>query len=162
MNFEKPLPVATATSRPFWEALTRHEVQIQQCSACHAWIYYPRTCCPRCLSPELQWQQISGTGTLYSFTIARRPTAPFWADELPQLIAMVELYSFTIARRPTAPFWADELPQLIAMVELDEGPRLTSTLCNVEEDAIRVGMRLQPVFDDIADKNVTLLRYEPA
>ncbi|MBW2290997.1 MAG: OB-fold domain-containing protein [Deltaproteobacteria bacterium] len=135
MNFEKPLPVATATSRPFWEALTRHEVQIQQCSACHAWIYYPRTCCPRCLSPELQWQQISGTGTLYSFTIARRPTAPFWADEL---------------------------PQLIAMVELDEGPRLTSTLCNVEEDAIRVGMRLQPVFDDIADKNVTLLRYEPA
>ncbi len=135
MNFEKPLPVATATSRPFWEALTRHEVQIQQCSACHAWIYYPRTCCPRCLSPELEWQQISGTGTLYSFTIARRPTAPFWADEL---------------------------PQLIAMVELDEGPRLTSTLCNVEEDAIRVGMRLQPVFDDIGDKNVTLLRYEPA
>jgi uncharacterized OB-fold protein len=135
MNFEKPLPVATATSRPFWEALTRHEVQIQQCSACHAWIYYPRTCCPRCLSPELEWKQISGTGTLYSFTIARRPTAPFWADEL---------------------------PQLIAMVELDEGPRLTSTLCNVEEDAIRVGMRLQPVFDDIGDKNVTLLRYEPA
>jgi len=135
MNFEKPLPVATATSRPFWEALTRHEVQIQQCSACHAWIYYPRTCCPRCLSPELEWQQISGTGTLYSFTIARRPTAPFWADEL---------------------------PQLIAMVELDEGPRLTSTLCNVEEDAIRIGMRLQPVFDDISDKNVTLLRYEPA
>ncbi|MBW1882060.1 MAG: OB-fold domain-containing protein [Deltaproteobacteria bacterium] len=135
MNFEKPLPVATATSRPFWEALTRHEVQIQQCSACHAWIYYPRTCCPRCLSPELEWKQISGTGTLYSFTIARRPTAPFWADEL---------------------------PQLIAMVELDEGPRLTSTLCNVEEDAIRVGMRLQPVFDDIADKTVTLLRYEPA
>ena len=135
MDFEKPLPLATATSRPFWEALTRHEVQIQQCSACQAWIYYPRAFCPECLSPELEWKQILGTGTLYSFTIARRPTAPFWADEV---------------------------PQRIAVVELDEGPRLTSTLCNVEEGDIRIGMRLQPFFDDVSGKHVTLLRYEPA
>ncbi|MBW2421956.1 MAG: OB-fold domain-containing protein [Deltaproteobacteria bacterium] len=135
MEFEKPLPVPTATSRPFWEALTRHEVQIQQCAACQAWVYYPRAFCPSCLSPELEWKQISGRGTLYSFTICRRPTAPFWADEL---------------------------PQLIAVVELDEGPRLTSTLCNVEEGDIRVGMRLQPFFDDVDSKKVTLLRYEPA
>jgi uncharacterized OB-fold protein len=135
MEFEKPLPTATATSRPFWEALTQHEVHIQQCSACEVWIYYPRAFCPECLSPELSWKRISGNGTLYSFTIARRPTAPFWADEL---------------------------PQLIAVVEFDEGPRLTSTLCNVEEGDIRVGMRLQPVFDDVNGKNVTLLRYEPA
>jgi hypothetical protein len=135
MDFEKPLPLATATSRPFWEALTRHEVQIQQCSDCEAWIYYPRAFCPECLSPDLEWKQVSGSGTLYSFTIARRPTAPFWADEV---------------------------PQLIAVVELDEGPRLTSTLCNVEEGDIRVGMRLKPLFDDVAGKEVTLLRYEPA
>ncbi|MDP6980179.1 MAG: OB-fold domain-containing protein [Myxococcota bacterium] len=133
MDFEKPLPVATATSKPFWEALTRHEVQIQQCADCQAWIYYPRAFCPECLSPKLEWKQISGKGTLYSFTIARRPTAPFWADEV---------------------------PQLIVVVELDEGPRLTSTLCNVEEGDIRVGMRLQPVFDDVSGKDVTLLRYE--
>ncbi len=134
MDFEKPLPVATHTSQPFWEALTRHEVQIQQCSDCGAWVYYPRAFCPKCLSPELEWKQISGKGTLYSFTIARRPTAPFWADEV---------------------------PQRIVVVELDEGPRLTSTLCNVDLGDIRVGMRLQPVFDDISDKDVTLLRYEP-
>ncbi len=134
MNFEKPLPLATPTSQPFWEALTRHEVQIQQCGDCGAWIYYPRAFCSKCLSPELEWKEISGRGTLYSFTIARRPTAPFWADDV---------------------------PQLIAVVELDEGPRLTSTLCNVEESDIRVGMRLQPLFDDVSDKGVTMLRYEP-
>ncbi len=54
MDFEKPLPVPTATSQPFWEALTRHEVHIQQCAACRAWVYYPRAFCPRCLSPELE------------------------------------------------------------------------------------------------------------
>ncbi len=135
MEFEKPLPQPTATSQPFWDALARHEVQIQQCSDCAAWIYYPRAFCSECLSPELEWKQISGEG---------------------------ELYSFTIARRPTAPFWADEVPQLIAVVQLNEGPRLTSTLCNVEEGDIRVGMRLQPLFEDVSGKNVTLLRFEPA
>ena len=48
------------------------------------------------------------------------------------------------------------------MVELDEGPRLTTTLVNVAEDAIKVGMRLRPVFDDVEGAEVTLLRYEPA
>ncbi len=134
MDFEKPVPMATPTSQPFWEALSRHEVRIQQCRDCEAWVYYPRAFCPSCLSPELEWKQISGKGTLYSFTIARRPTAPFWADEV---------------------------PQRIIVVELDEGPRLTSTLCNVADDDIRVGMRLKPVFDDVDGKDVTLLRYEP-
>jgi len=135
MEFEKPLPQPTPTSQPYWDALARHEVQIQQCSDCHAWIYYPRAFCSKCLSPELEWKPVSGGA---------------------------ELYSFTIARRPTAPFWADEVPQLIAVVQLDEGPRLTSTLCNVEECDIRVGMRLQPLFEDVIGKNVTLLRFEPA
>jgi uncharacterized OB-fold protein len=134
MEFEKPLPVPTATSQPFWEGLARHQVRIQQCASCSAWVYYPRAFCPKCLSPELEWKQIAGTGTLYTFAIARRPTAPFWADEV---------------------------PQRLAVVELDEGPRLTTTLCNVDDGDIRIGMRLKPVFDDIADKKVTLLRYEP-
>ena len=134
MDFEKPLPIATATSQPFWDALTEHKLRIQQCGSCDAWIYYPRAFCSNCLSPDLEWKEIPGAGTLYSFTIARRPTGPFWADEV---------------------------PQRIAIVELDEGPRLTSTLCNVDDGEIRVGMRLKPLFDDVSGKNVTLLRYEP-
>ena len=46
-------------------------------------------------------------------------------------------------------------------MQLDEGPRLTTTLVNVAEDAIAVGMRVQPVFEDV-DGATTLLRYEPA
>ncbi len=132
---EKPLPIPTPTSKPFWDGLAAHQVRIQQCRACHSWIFYPRLICPRCWAADLDWKAIAGTGTLYTFTIARKPTHPLFADEV---------------------------PQLLAVVEFDEGPRLTSTLVNVKEGDIRIGMRLKPFFDDIPKRNVTLLRYQPA
>ena len=133
MTMEKPLPLPTHVTRPFWDALREHKVRLQRCNDCQRLIHYPRSRCPHCLGENLGWQDLSGAAKLYTYTIARRPTAPQFQDEV---------------------------PQMIAVVELDEGPRLTTTLVNVDEGAIKVGMTLRPVFDDQPD--VTLLRYEPA
>ncbi|HXH23287.1 MAG TPA: Zn-ribbon domain-containing OB-fold protein [Dehalococcoidia bacterium] len=132
---EKPLPVPTPTSRPFWEGLRQRKVLLQRCLDCEVYVHYPRSNCPNCLGANLEWREVSGLGTLYTYTIARRPTAPQFQDET---------------------------PQKIAVVELDEGPRLTTTLVNVDEAAIKVGMRVRPVFEDVQGTEVTLLRYEPA
>jgi uncharacterized OB-fold protein len=132
---QKPLPVPTPTSKPFWDGLRERKVRLQRCRNCGRWVHYPRSNCPYCLSDDLEWQEVSGNATLYTFTIARRATAPQFQDEV---------------------------PQKIAVVELDEGMRLTTTLVNVEESAIQVGMRLRPVFEDVQGTDVTLLRYEPA
>lgn len=134
-QWPKPMPVPTPTSQPYWDALGKHRMEIQYCTSCEEYVFYPRSNCPRCLQTDLEWREVPGTGTLYTFTISRRPSAP--------------------------PF-ADDVPQLIAVVELDEGPRLTSTLVNVAEEDVKIGMRLQPVFEDHAEADVTLLRYEPA
>lgn len=131
----KPLPLATPTSRPFWEGLRAHEIRLQRCSACERWVFYPRSNCPGCLSNELVWKAVSGRGTLHTFTISRAPTAVFFADEV---------------------------PQKIAVVELDCGVRLTTTLVDVEEDAIAVGMRVEPVFEATDGGEGVLLRYRPA
>lgn len=131
---QRPLPQPIERTRPFWDGLRERKVRIQYSPSSDQWVFYPRSHAPLTLADDLEWREISGAGTLYTYTIARRPTA--------------------------AEFAGDE-PQIIAVVELDEGPRLTSTLVNVAEDAITVGMRLRPVFDDI-DEQTTLLRYEPA
>jgi uncharacterized OB-fold protein len=34
-------------------------------------------------------------------------------------------------------------------------------MVNVEPDAMRVGMRVKPVFFDYPEHDVTMLRYEP-
>ncbi len=134
MHFDKPLPTPTPTSAPYWNGLMDGVVKLQKCADCGVWVFYPRNRCSNCLSDALQWHDVSGTGTLYTFTIARQPTAPHFTSEV---------------------------PQRLAVVELDEGVRLTTTLVNVEDADIRIGMRLKPFFDIVTD-GVTLLRYQPA
>jgi hypothetical protein len=126
----KPRPVPTPVSEPFWDALGDERVVLQHCAACHAWVYYPRARCPRCLSDELAWEKVAGTGVVFTFTVAPEPTAP--------------------------PF-ADEVPQVIAVIELDEGVHVTST---IEGDmaAVRIGARVTPSFDH-GDDGLTLLRF---
>ena len=132
---EKPLPVPTPTSLPFWEGLREHKLRLQRCLDCEKLIHYPRSNCPRCLGTNLDWVEVPGTGVIYTYTIARRATAPQFEDEV---------------------------PQKIAVVQLDEGPRITTTLVNVDEASIRVGLRVRPVFQDVEGQELTLLRYEPA
>jgi uncharacterized OB-fold protein len=129
---DKPLPHPTSRSRPFWDALRAHRVDIQQCDACDHWVFFPRLHCPRCFSRALTWRTVSGEG---------------------------ELLTFTLSRVATLPELADEVPQKLAVVRLDEGPHLNTTLTGLPENEILVGMRMRPVFDDIAPGEVTLLRY---
>ncbi len=133
-NWNKPLPQATALSAPFWDGLKAHEVRIQQCEDNGHWLFYPRSHCPVCGSRRLAWRRVSGEGTLYTYTIARVPTLPEFSDEM---------------------------PQMLAVVKLDEGPQLNTTLVGTGESALRVGLRVRPVFDE-RPGDVTLLRYTAA
>ena len=133
-TLDKPLPVPTPTTQPFWDGLEAGEVHLQRCEDCEAWVFYPRSRCSSCLSDNLAWHTVSGEGTLYTFTLARQPTSPHFADEV---------------------------PQKLAVVALDEGVHITTTLVNVEEADIEIGMRVKPYFDKVSEA-VTLLRYQPA
>jgi uncharacterized protein len=131
LDLPKPRPVPTPVSQPFWDALHDERVILQRCDECAAWVYYPRARCPECLSDRLEWHEVSGGGTVFTFTVTHQPTAPAFADEM---------------------------PQLIAVVELDEGVRLTSTLVDAEPGAVHIGAHVVPVFDH-GDDGLTLLRF---
>lgn len=132
MSNNKPMPVATEISAPFWEGLKAERLLIQQCNACQHWVFYPRRHCPQCLAHDLSWRDVSGGASLYSFTVARIATLPDFADEM---------------------------PQKLAVIELDEGVRINTTLVGLEEDQISIGMRLKPVFAEVDGKGTRLLRF---
>jgi hypothetical protein len=132
---DKPMPEPTPVTKPFWDGLREHKVKIQYSPSAEAYIFYPRILAPGTLADDLEWREVSGAGTLYTFTVADRPTAPPWADAL---------------------------PQFLAIVELDEGPRLSTELVNADPDALRVGMRVKAVFNDYPEHDITLLRFAPA
>ena len=85
---KKPYPVPTPDSRPFWNGLAEQKILLKHCRDCDCVFHYPRVTCPNCLSSDLDWKQASGQGTLYTYTISRRPTHPLFADEVPQFMAV--------------------------------------------------------------------------
>jgi uncharacterized OB-fold protein len=127
-----PLPEPTPVSRPYWDALREHRIRIQYSPSSGRYVFYPRTLAPGTLADDLVWREIDGAGSLYTYTVARRPTGPPWAELVPQLLAVVE--------------W-------------DVGPRVSTELVDVEPDHIRIGMRVAPVFCDVPGAGITLLRY---
>ena len=134
MTEATPLPEATPVSAPFWHALTEHRILVQYSASLGRYVFYPRTLAPGTLADDLQWREIDGAGSVYTFTVARRPTGPPWADSLPQILAVVE--------------W-------------DAGPRFSTELVDVDPADVRIGMRVSPVFCDIPGSGITLLRYRP-
>ena len=72
---QRPTPQPIARTQPFWDGLRAHQVRIQYSPSSDQWVFYPRSHAPLTLSDDLEWRDIAGTGTLYTYTIARRPTA---------------------------------------------------------------------------------------
>jgi uncharacterized protein len=103
------------------------------------YVFYPRTLAPGTLADDLEWREIDGGGTLYTYTVARRPTGPPWTDAVPQLLAVVQ--------------W-------------DAGPKFSTELVSemgaLDTGDVRIGMRVRPVFYDLPGTGITLLRYRPA
>ena len=126
------MPEPTPLSEPFWQGLREHRICIQYSPSSASYVFYPRLLAPGTLADDLEWRQIDGAATLYTYTVTDRPTAPFFAGDVPQFLAVVE--------------W-------------DVGPRFTTELVDIARADIRIGMRLRPVFCDYPDRGVTLLRY---
>ena len=130
MSTNKPMPARTDISAPFWDGLESGRVTLPRCRSCGHWIFDPRRHGDACWSHDLEWQDVSGAGSLYTYTLTRIPTLPDFADEM---------------------------PQALAVVELDQGVRINTTLVGLAEDEIRVGMRLKPVFQRVNTDGTTLL-----
>ena len=133
-GYKKPLPRVDEESRGWWEALARHELYFQRCRDCGTKRFYPRALCPRCLSSSTEWVRASGRGAVYSFTVTHQNQAPGFREEL---------------------------PYVLAIVELDEGVRIMTNVVGCAPDAIRIGMRVEVVFDDVTAE-ITLPKFRPA
>ena len=133
-TLRRPLPDPTPLTKPFWDALRSHKIRIQYSPSCDQYVFYPRALAPRTLRDDLEWREISGEATLYSFAVTHRATAPPWADSVPQVLAILE--------------WT-------------EGPRFTTCLVECDPAELRIGQVLEPVFVDVEEEEVTLLFYRP-
>lgn len=87
----KPQPRVNELNRPFWAGCNDQRLVVQYCSACARHIFYPRACCPFCQHGELQWQAVSGDGTVISHSTIRRTHHDGFNAEAPYVFAAVAL-----------------------------------------------------------------------
>ena len=71
-----PAPPITPESAPFYEAAATGRFLLRRCTDCGRAHWYPRTLCPFCFG-STAWQEASGRGVIYSYSVVRRATPPF-------------------------------------------------------------------------------------
>jgi len=133
-EYKRPLPVPDEVTKPFFEGAKHHELMLQRCKACGAYLYPVKLRCDNCLEGDLEWVKASGKGKLYSFGL------------------MHQLYH---------PGFTEEIPYNVAVVELDEGIRIVSNIVGCPNSELRVDMPLEVTFEDI-NEEVSIPKFRPA
>src|SRR5215216_4459194 len=75
----------------FWDGARQRQLWIQRCQACGTYIHMPRPVCRNCQSFDLAPAQVSGKGTLYSWTQTFKAFHPFFVERVPYVIATITL-----------------------------------------------------------------------
>jgi len=126
------LPLLTAANRFFWQAGAHGALRFMACEACAHLIHPPAPICARCKSRRVSEREVSGYGTVESYTINTHR----WERGL-------------------------EAPYVIAIVSIAEqrDVRLTTNIVNCPVDAVHIGMRVRVKFERYDD--VWLPLFEP-
>jgi uncharacterized OB-fold protein len=138
MTYPGPLAdVGDPLTAPFWRAVEEHRLVAQRCLSCRALRWLPAPICPECWAPGGDWEDLSGTGVIYSFATYRRAMAPAFKDLVPYTVALVTL---------------DEGIEMHGMLE--------------RPGSVAIGDRVQVTFLDVAapgasSGRTTLLRWQP-
>jgi acetyl-CoA acetyltransferase/uncharacterized OB-fold protein len=127
----RPLPPITPENEFFWTSGADGMLRFQQCASCSALIHPPRPVCRYCHGHSLSPVPVSGYATLIGFTVNHR---------------------FSMPGLPA--------PYVVAQVALEEDPRvrLTTNAVACEPGSLRLGMRMEVVFEQQEDVWLPLFR----
>jgi hypothetical protein len=127
-----PAPTVTTDTAEFWSATAQGQLLLRRCNSCSEAIWYPRPICPFCHSTDTSWQEASGSGSIYSFTVVRRSGGDY----------------------------ANAVPYVLAYVQLAEGPRMMTNIVECELEDLFVGQEVELVFHKTSS-DAALPRFRP-
>lgn len=59
-------------TEPFWQAAKQHKLTACQCADCGHFRMPPSPYCPECSSQAVNWPDLPGTGTVFSYVVCNR------------------------------------------------------------------------------------------
>ena len=127
-----PMP-ENLLDQEFWANCSARKLCFQRCKSCKTWRHLPRLMCASCGSPQWEWQESSGRGHIYTWTVTHQAMLPAFAAETP--------YAAVI-------------------VELEEGVRMVSGVQGIALDEIEIDLPVEVTFMAISeDTNIPVFRH---
>lgn len=130
-------PHADASTQPFWDAAKEDRLVAPRCTSCGTFRLPPSPFCFSCRSREIEYVDLPGTGTIYSFTVVRHPLHPDLADACPYVSGTVELDGTQGA-----------------------GARMLVNIIDCDPDTVKIGDKVEVVFEHVNDEMSTP-RFRP-
>lgn len=122
---------------PFWEAARQDRLVVPRCKTCGTFRLPPNAICYQCQSEGVDWVELAGTGTVFSFTVIRHPLHPDLADVVPYVSAIVELDGTQ-----------------------GEGARMLANVIDCEPEEVEIGSRVEIVFEHV-NEDMSTPRFRP-
>ncbi len=114
-------PNIAVYAKDYWEGLKKRKLQAQKCNKCGEVFFPPRARCPKCLSKDLGWVELSGRGELYS-----------WSEiHMPPL--------------------ALEKPYVLGIIDLEERVGRIITRIDAKPEELKIGMKMKIDYVDVAE-----------
>lgn len=124
-----PAPIVDQHTLPWWQACAEHKMTAQRCTQCNHTQLPPAPICSECHGNNFEMTELSGKGTLYTYTAVYQP----------------------IAMEQTLPFF-------IVIVELDvsgtackNSVRLMSNIVDAQESELQIGKSVQVAWEKMSD-----------
>jgi len=125
-----------AWTLPFWHAAREHRLVAPKCTSCGTFRFPPGPFCHECQHQQVDLVELPGTGTVFTYTVARHAVVPELAGVVPYVIAAIEV---------------DGAP----------GVRMIANVVECDPDAVSIGSRVSVLWDDASDE-VTIPRFRLA
>lgn len=104
---------------PYWSAARAGRLVLARCCVCGATPWMPRPFCSTHPEVPVEWVEMTGRATIYSFTTVMRGEGVF----------------------------KDTGPYVLAVVELEDGPRILTNVVPLDDEQVRIGQSVSAVFD---------------
>lgn len=131
----RPMPRANAymDTKPFWAAAKEGKLVLQYCRTSKRFQFFPRPVSLYTGRRDLEWREVSGRGTLYSWTVTYAP----W------------------------PGHENRVPYVCALIDLEEGVRMLANLYNCAAEDLRAGLPVRLIWEKLSE-DYNYPAFEPA
>jgi uncharacterized OB-fold protein len=128
---------ADDSTQPFWDAAKEDRLVAPRCTHCGSFRLPPSPFCFGCQHQAVEWVELPGTGSVYTFTVVRHPLHPDLDDACPYAAGVVELDGTQGA-----------------------GARMLVNIIDCDVDTLAVGDRVEIVWEHV-NEEMSTPRFRP-